>query len=106
MHPGKVRTTITDRRVTTRNDNPTASRTVGPYHVRSLYPCARREPERKATPMKSNTTEPAQQDRLQEFLRNVDPALLASLKQDERRRRHKLITLTITGGLVMGSVIA
>jgi superkiller protein 3 len=56
--------------------------------------------------MKSNTTEPAQQDRLQEFLQNVDPALLASLRQDERRRRHKLITLTITGGLVMGSVIA
>jgi tetratricopeptide (TPR) repeat protein len=56
--------------------------------------------------MKSNATEPVHDDRLQEFLQTVDPALLASLRQDERRRRHKLITLTITGGLVMGSVIA
>ena len=61
--------------------------------------------------MKSDTVEPseagtASDHRLQEFLQNVDPALLASLRRDERRRRRKLVTLTITGGLVMGSLIA
>ncbi|HEY2588700.1 MAG TPA: tetratricopeptide repeat protein [Tepidisphaeraceae bacterium] len=44
--------------------------------------------------------------RLKAFLNNVDPALLESLRQDERRRRRKLALLSITGGLVMGSTIA
>lgn len=44
--------------------------------------------------------------RLQAFLNNVDPALLESLRRDERRRRRKLALLSIAGGLVMGSTIA
>lgn len=44
--------------------------------------------------------------RLQAYLNAVDPALLESLKRDERRRRRKLIVLSTIGGLVMGSAIA
>src|SRR5579872_2423344 len=44
--------------------------------------------------------------RLQAFLNNVDPALLESLRRDERRRWRKLAILSITGGLIMGSTIA
>lgn len=56
--------------------------------------------------MRNVTDEPGHAARLQAFLNNVDPALLESLQRDERRRRRKLIVLSITGGLVMGSVIA
>lgn len=56
--------------------------------------------------MRDVTDEPANVDRLQAFLNTVDPALLESLKRDERRRRRKIIVIFTTGGLVMGSVIA
>lgn len=44
--------------------------------------------------------------RLQAFLNDVDPALLDSLRRDERRRRRRLAIYSITGGLIMGSAIA
>lgn len=56
--------------------------------------------------MRDVSDEPASVDRLQAFLSTVDPALLASLKRDERRRRRKIILFSIAGGLVMGSIIA
>ena len=56
--------------------------------------------------MRDVTDEPANVDRLQAFLHSVDPALLESLKRDERRRRRKIIVISSAGGLVMGSVIA
>lgn len=56
--------------------------------------------------MRDVTDGPADVDRLQAFLNTVDPALLASLKRDERRRRRKIIVISTAGGLVMGSVIA
>jgi len=56
--------------------------------------------------MRDVSDEPAHVDRLQAFLNTVDPALLESLKRDERRRRRKIILFSIAGGLVMGSVIA
>lgn len=56
--------------------------------------------------MRDVSDEPANVDRLQAFLNTVDPALLESLKRDERRRRRKLILISSAGGLIMGSVIA
>jgi superkiller protein 3 len=56
--------------------------------------------------MRDVSDEPAHVDRLQAFLNTVDPALLESLKRDERRRRRKIILFSTAGGLIMGSVIA
>lgn len=56
--------------------------------------------------MKTVTDEPGHVARLEAYLNSVDPALLESLKRDERRRRRKIIFLSTIGGLVMGSAIA
>lgn len=53
-----------------------------------------------------SSDEAGDQARLNALLTDVDPALLASLKADERRRRRKLLLFAISGGLVMGSAIA
>jgi len=53
-----------------------------------------------------SSDEAGDQARLDALLTDVDPALLASLKADERRRRRKLLLFAISGGLVMGSAIA
>jgi tetratricopeptide (TPR) repeat protein len=44
--------------------------------------------------------------KLDSLLATADPVLVAALRRDEGRRRKKLLTLGITGGLVMGSIIA
>jgi tetratricopeptide (TPR) repeat protein len=47
-----------------------------------------------------------EQAKLDSILADADPLLVAALRRDEHRRRKKLLTFGIAGGLIMGSVTA
>ena len=47
-----------------------------------------------------------EQAKLDSILAGADPVLVAAIQADERRRRRKLLTIGIAGGLIMGSLVA